>query len=116
MTREEYVNFANALKNNYTIDFDKLPEFCDMAISLLEENNREWTPVSSGELPKEPYACLVTVWDTNILTQEEFENILHYPVGYDGETWNDGDGNICPYEVIAWMPAPKPYKVESEEI
>ena len=35
MTREEYNDFANALKNNYTIDFDKLPEFCDMAISAL---------------------------------------------------------------------------------
>ena len=35
MTREEYTDFANALKNNYTIDFDKLPEFCDMAISAL---------------------------------------------------------------------------------
>lgn len=35
MTREEYIKFANALKNNYTIDFDKLPEFCDMAISAL---------------------------------------------------------------------------------
>lgn len=36
MTREEYIDFANALKNNYTIDFDKLPEFCDMAISALK--------------------------------------------------------------------------------
>ena len=35
MTREEYIDFANSLKNNYTIDFDKLPEFCDMAISAL---------------------------------------------------------------------------------
>lgn len=35
MTKEEYIDFANALKNNYTIDFDKLPEFCDMAISAL---------------------------------------------------------------------------------
>lgn len=38
MTREEYIDFANALKNNYTIDFDKLPEFCDMAISALSED------------------------------------------------------------------------------
>lgn len=35
MTREEYIDFANALKNNYTIDFGKLPEFCDMAVSAL---------------------------------------------------------------------------------
>jgi hypothetical protein len=38
MTREEYIDFANALKNNYTIDFDKLPEFRDMAISALSAN------------------------------------------------------------------------------
>lgn len=43
MTREEYIDFANALKNNYTIDFDKLPEFCDMAISALKERPKgEW--------------------------------------------------------------------------
>ena len=37
MTIEEFREFANCLKNNYTIDFDKLPEFCDMAISALSE-------------------------------------------------------------------------------
>ena len=44
MTREEYIDFANALKNNYTIDFDKLPEFCDLVISALseEDNTMEW--------------------------------------------------------------------------
>lgn len=41
MTREEYINFANAIKNNYTIDFDKIPEFCDMAISALSEELSE---------------------------------------------------------------------------
>lgn len=41
MTREEYNDFANALKNNYTIDFDKLSEFCDMAISALSEELSE---------------------------------------------------------------------------
>lgn len=37
MTKEEYIEFANALKNNYTIDFDKLPEFCDMAIEAIKQ-------------------------------------------------------------------------------
>ena len=40
MTREEAIRFANDLKNNYTIDFDKLPEFCDLAISALSE--KDW--------------------------------------------------------------------------
>ena len=38
MTREEGKEFANALKNNYTIDFDKMPEFCDLVISALSES------------------------------------------------------------------------------
>ena len=74
----------------------------------------KWIPVSEG-LPKEAYGCLVTVLDTNVITQDEFENILPYFVGYDGETWNDADGNICPFEVIAWMPLPESYKAESED-
>ena len=28
------------MKNNYTIDFDKLPEFCDMAISAISADVR----------------------------------------------------------------------------
>lgn len=38
MTIKECIEFANSLKNNYTIDFDKLSEFCDMVISELSEN------------------------------------------------------------------------------
>ena len=72
-----------------------------------------WINVND-RLPTEPYACLVTVWDTCVPTQEEFENILPYFVGYDGETWNDFDGNICPFEVIAWMPLPEPYREDGE--
>lgn len=44
MTREEGKEFANALKNNYTIDFDKLPEFCDLVISALSKNKGEDRP------------------------------------------------------------------------
>lgn len=57
MTREEYVDFANALKNNYTIDFDKLPEFCDMAISLLKENKGEWLDETPEEDVLPIYTC-----------------------------------------------------------
>ena len=69
---------------------------------------QRWIPVSE-RLPEEPYGCLVTVWDTNPVTMDEFENILPYFVGWDGEQWNDGDGEQCPFEVIAWMPLPEPY-------
>lgn len=68
-----------------------------------------WIPVEQA-LPEEPFGCLVTVWDEEPMTGEMFENLLPYFVGWDGEQWNDGDGQQCPFEVIAWMPLPEPYK------
>lgn len=32
MTREEIIHFANCLKNNYTIDFNNMEEFCNEVI------------------------------------------------------------------------------------
>ena len=72
-----------------------------------------WIPVTE-RLPEEPFGCIVTVWDTNPVTMDEFENILPYFVGWDGEQWNDADGEQCPFEVIAWMPFPEPYKEVTE--
>ena len=69
---------------------------------------QRWIPCSE-RFPEEPFGCLVTVWDTNSVTMYEFENILPYFVGWDGEQWNDADGEQCPFEVIAWMPLPEPY-------
>lgn len=70
-----------------------------------------WIPCNE-RLPEEPFGCLVTVWDTDPVTMDEFENILPYFVGWDGEQWNDADGEQCPFEVLAWMPLPDPYEVE----
>ena len=86
-------------------------EALGMAINALEQT--AWIPCSE-RLPEEPFGCLVTVWDTNPVTMDEFENILPYFVGWDGEQWNDADGEQCPFEVIAWMPLPEPYKGEQE--
>lgn len=72
-----------------------------------------WIPVTE-RLPEEPFGCLVTVWDTNPITMEEFENILPYFVGWDGEQWNDADGEQCPFEVLAYMPLPEPFKGVTE--
>ena len=77
----------------------------------LKDAQPHWIPCSD-RLPEEPFGCLVTVWDTDPVTMDEFENILPYFVGWDGEQWNDGDGLQCPFEVIAWMPLPKPYEVK----
>ena len=74
----------------------------------------KWIPVSE-RLPEAPYGCLVTIWDTDFITMDEFENILPYFVGWDGEQWNDADGKQCPFEVIAWMPLPEPYEEHSME-
>ena len=79
---------------------------------MLEVSEQQWIPCSE-RLPEEPYGCLVTVWDTNPITMDEFENILPYFVGWDGEQWNNADGEQCPFEVIAWMPLPEPYKGET---
>ena len=65
-------------------------------------------------MPDEAFGCLVTVMDCNPSTQTEFENILPYFVGYDGETWNDADGEEIPFEVIAWRKLPLPYQPKGE--
>lgn len=88
----------NALLDNVLEDIDNAPPAPD------------WTPVTE-DLPKEAFGCMVTVWDTDRRTQEDFETVLPYPVGYDGETWNDAEGDVIPFEVIAWQPWPSPYKM-----
>lgn len=88
-----------------------IKDACDAQPTVDAEPH--WIPCSE-RLPEEPFGCLVTVWDTDPVTMDEFENILPYFVGWDGEQWNDGDGLQCPFEVIAWMPLPKPYEVEND--
>lgn len=84
-----------------------------VAVRKAFEAEPHWIPVEQA-LPEEPFGCFVTVMDTNPVTMEEFENILPYFVGWDGEQWNDADGEQCPFEVIAWMPLPEPYKGVTE--
>ena len=72
----------------------------DMAISALE-NNREWIPVSSGELPKIGQRVLVT-----IETYDDGRTVR--------ETISDKYGFLCG-NGIAWQPLPETYKGESEK-
>ena len=84
-------------------------EAIDIVKQEAEKYKVGWIPVSE-KLPEEAFGCLVTVIDCNPVTLTEFENILPYVVGYDGNGWNDIDGETIPFEVIAWMPRPEPYK------
>ena len=100
-------------EDGYETDEDYKRECITELINGVPSAEPHWIPCSE-RLPEEPFGCLVTVWDTDPVTMDEFENILPYFVGWDGEQWNDGDGLQCPFEVIAWMPLPKPYEVNNE--
>lgn len=107
--REAICNLKQAKSVPYRkATFIKVDELLDK----LEQEPR-WIPVTE-RLPEEIFGCLVTVWDANPKTGEEFENILPEFAGYDGETWNGADGKPIAFEVAAWMPLPQPYKAESE--
>lgn len=85
----------------------------ELAEEIGELAKPKWIPCSE-KMPEEAYGCLVTVMDCEAYSMEDFENIYPEFVGWDGETWNDGDGEEIPFEVIAWMPLPKPYKEKTE--
>lgn len=38
MDKEKAIEFANCLKNNYTINFDDMSDFCDEVIKALENS------------------------------------------------------------------------------
>ena len=102
-------NAPTVLHDNYSMGYQD-----GVKKVLLERPQGKWIPVSE-RLPEDAFGCLVTIWDTDRRTQEEYEYVLPYAVGYDGETWNDCDGEVIPYEVIAWMPLPEAYKEEENE-
>ena len=92
------------------------PKFCKVikeTVKEIEENHNGWIPCNE-RLPEEAFGCLVTVMDCNPSTQTDFENILPYFVGYDGDSWNDADGEEIPFEVLAWRKLPLPYQPKGE--
>ena len=103
----ECEHFSDCLK--CAEEHEQLADWLEELKQLREQTT--WIPCSE-RLPEEAFGCLVTVMDCEPSTQTDFENILPYFVGYDGETWNDIDGNVIPFEVIAWMPLPQPYQYD----
>lgn len=73
-----------------------------------------WIPVSEN-LPENAFVgCLATVEEDDRFGEPQR---VIYPefIGYDGETWNDSDGDVIPFEVIAWMPLPGPFREEDKD-
>ena len=117
MTREEAIRIAQGLITDFKCESETMVDFCNTVIKALGQQKaleQRWIPVSE-RLPEQPYGCLVTIEDEEPMTGQWFETILPYFVGWDGDRWNDADGEQCPFEVIAWMPLPEPYKAESED-
>lgn len=96
--------------SSYRLDY--VLEWKKQYFELVESEagaDQEWIPCSE-RLPDKAFGCLVTVMDGDPYTEIEFENVLPYHVGYDSGRWNDADGEEIPFEVIAWMPLPKPHR------
>ena len=111
-------NNAEQQKSSYsTMMMYEVADLVDDLIEIVKQEAEKykggWIPVSE-KLPEEAFGCLVTVIDFNPVTQNEFENILPYVVGYDGNGWNDIDGETIPFEVIAWMELPQPFQTNGE--
>ena len=67
MTREEAIHFATCLKNNWTINFADMEEFCDMAIEAL---SAEAVPIHNDgtlevKVPNAQKVVRVLVMDTD---------------------------------------------------
>lgn len=74
----------------------------------------KWIPVTE-RLPEEPYGCLAIVWDSPRYDGDMFLNYYPEFVGWDGETWNDADGEEIPFDVVYWMKMPQIPKPPKEE-
>ena len=106
MTREEaYKILSNGLANAPSEH-----EWCiafEMAIEALEQEPK-WIPVS--ERSPEDYETVIASTDKEIVYPE-----ARYTKEYGWAYAFDAGWERIPFEVIAWMPLPEPYKVESED-
>lgn len=100
-------------------DYCQHVKMCGWRKSLEErgcdffDDGNGWIPVSE-RMPEDGIPCICTVYNTDIYRDniQVYDNYLVYDE-YT-EQWIDDDMELCPYDVIAWMPLPEPYKAESE--
>lgn len=86
-------------------------------LSIMAVDRPDWCPLGpfptpqwinvEDRMPEEPFGCLLIVEDCEPFTGKEFLSYLPYFAGWDGEQWNDADGERVPFEVLYWMPLPK---------
>lgn len=95
MTNEEAIEFAVALKNNYTINFDQLEEFCDKAIKALTVQTSEETHETEGIWLHDIYNN--GNWhDIPTICSECGHKYTEYVCGYEWEETGDLP-NFCPH-------------------
>lgn len=110
MTREEAINTLGNFKRYISgggVTDRKANKAIDMAIDALQantSNKSEWIPVSERLPSKDGDAYLVT--DYCPLINHIRTRIAYCYANKDGFWSNTPKG----YEVIAWMPLPKPYR------
>lgn len=80
---------------------------------VLEILNRRWIPVSE-RLPEDYQRVLVTIVNYNgdkVVRVAEYHNKRkRFQIKENDEQWKVGEKGL-----LAWMPLPEPYKVESED-
>lgn len=91
MTEEQAIQFANCLKNNYTIDFNDMADFCDMAIKALEQQKPSDDCVSRADLYKilklfggQPLENDIT---TDLIYLVKDSDIVNLPPVFPTQSW-----------------------------
>lgn len=98
-------DLCNQCRHN---DAEEMEGIRDRLIKRLLEKNKdyEWIPVSE-KVPEDGEEVLC------FLGSEEMA-VLFRRNDWGQDEWVDGRFATESYEVVAWMPLPKPYKAESE--
>lgn len=82
-------------------------DFADKCMECGKHANR-WISVNE-RLPEKAFDCFLTI-DLFDINGKTHRAVYPYIVRYDGKTWSDTyEGDLVPYDVIAWMPLPQPY-------